>query len=138
MAGRNRLIRKAILTILWESEEPLTKEQIMQKIEHDTGRFYINSEPTSNTIGSLLSKSTQIISDGETTVFAGDGRNRKVPTFVINRSLIKTEEDLLMTTPYQLLDDADKVRCAVCRSCGRKRLLSNTTLCLECHRADVG
>lgn len=138
MAGRNRLIRKAILTILWESDKALTKEEILTAIEADTGRFYINATPTSNTIGSLLSKSTQIIRGEQTTVFAGDGRNRKVPTFAINRSLIKTERDLLLTTPFGLLDDDDKLRAVVCVGCARKRIPQCVDLCLECFNATLG
>lgn len=135
MAGRNKSVRKAILVILFESDEPLTKTQVLESLEKQKGRFLLNSQPTSNSIGSLLAKSSQIIRGEEISVFAGDGRNRKTPTFLINRSLIKCEEDLLLTTPYKLLSQEDQKRCNVCVECARMRILSSETLCLECHRA---
>ncbi len=135
MAGNNRYVRKAILTLLWESDVALTKEEILERINANKGRFLITSQPTSQTLGSLLAKSTQIVRADDVKVFAGDGRNRKMPTFTINRSLIKTEDELEMTTPYQLLHKDRKHLASVCHSCARRRILSSETLCLECHRA---
>jgi len=134
MAGNNRYVRKAILTLLWESDRPLTKEEILSQINEDRGRFLINSQPTSNTLGSLLAKSTQIVRADDVKVFAGDGRNRKMPTFTINRSLIKTEDELEMTTPWQLLPKDRQGDASICQSCARRRILATETACLECHR----
>jgi len=138
MSATNSRIRRAILDVLWESDISLTKEQIASVIEKERGRWNLNSCPTSNTMGSLLTKSTQIVKGEPVMVFAGDGRNRRMPTFLINRSLIKCEEDLRLTTPYNLLTDAEKEQCIVCPSCARKRLPYADGLCLECSRTTEG
>ena len=133
MAGNNRMVRRAIAKILWDADKPLTKEEVLSVLLE--GSFNITTEPTANSLGSLLSKNPQIKKSDNVRVFSGDGRYRSVPSFVINRELIKEESDILLTFPHNALSKKEKALATVCKQCGRTRIFPNgENKCLHCIR----
>ena len=133
MAGNNRSVRRAICEILWRAETPLTKEQILTHLIEE--KWALLTQPTANSLGSLLSKNPQIKKCDNERIFSGDGRYRSVPTFEINRDLIHEYNDILLTYPHNALMKRERELAVVCKSSGRTRIFpEGENQCLHCIR----
>ena len=134
MAGNNATVRRSIAYLLWKETEPLTKEEILTRLIE--GGYGLNTEPTGNSLGSLLSKNPQVSRADNQRVFCGDGRFRSVPTFLLNRELIREYEDILLTFPINALKKGEKELASICLGCGRTRIKPvDSETCLLCLRS---
>jgi hypothetical protein len=136
MAGNNKVLRRAIVAILWESQEPLSKEEIIKRVVES--KDFKNMSPSSATVGTILNKNNpQVIKSGTIRLFCGDGRWRRKPLFSINHALIKEEGDILLTTPINALSPLERERATMCAGCSRMRIMpSGQDTCLECLRSE--
>lgn len=135
MAGTNKTLRRAIPIILWRSSEPLTKEEIMKQLNESSE--YINVNPTSASMGSILNNNPQVVKVDTIRVFCGDGRWRRKPRFGLNRSLIRERSDIVLTLPANALYPDERARATMCLSCSRHRIKPDgSDECLECARTE--
>jgi hypothetical protein len=134
MAGNNSTVRRSIAYLLWDETKALTKEEILSRLI--TGGWGLITEPTGNSLGSLLAKNPQVKRGENQRVFCGDGRFRSVPTFLLNRELIQEYEDILLTLPINALRKSERELASICRGCGRTRVKpTGSETCLICLRS---
>jgi len=134
MAGNNSTVRRSIAYLLWGETKSLTKEEILGLLLE--GGWGLITEPTGNSLGSLLAKNPQIQRGENQRVFCGDGRFRSVPTFLLNRELIHEYEDILLTLPINALRKNERDMATICRGCGRTRIKpADSDTCLICLRS---
>ena len=131
MAGYNRRVRRAIVEILW-FEGPLTKDEVHTRLENHQS---INSVPSPNSLGALLSKNPQVIKVGSITMENLSGKRKRETQFDVNRVLIQEKSDILHTLPLNALLKYETPLASKCPSCGRSRIFrENETQCLHCLR----
>lgn len=134
MAGHNKTLRRAIPEILWKAEEPLTKEEIMRELKSP---IYINLNPSSASLGTILNNNPQVIKVDTVRVFCGDGRFRRKPRFGLNRSLIRSKSEIVLTLPINALLPDERLKATLCLLCSRHRIKpEGSEECLECSRAE--
>jgi len=131
MAGYNRRVRRAIVEILWE-EGPLTKEEVTSRLRKHQS---VNSVPSPNSLGALLSKNPQVIKVGQELVENLTGKRENRTQFDVNRVLIQEKSDILHTLPLNALLKREIGLVSKCPTCGRSRILrENESSCLHCLR----
>ena len=132
MAGYNARIRRHLIKILWDIEEPLTKQEITTHLKN---RCNLLSTPSPISLGTILSRNPQVNSDKSIIITTGDGRRRRVPQYEVNYDLIREESDILLTLPFNALTKKEKEHAVLCHGCGRKRYFTeDMERCLECLR----
>ena len=135
MAGNNRTVRRAIIKILWDNARPMTKAEILTCIKND---YRIPSLPSTQSLGSLLSKNPQVIKADTEIVLCGDGRRRRTVRYAVNRDLIFEENDIMLTLPHNALYKKDRGNAIQCKTCGRVRIMPpNSEVCLHCVRRNA-
>ena len=132
MAGNNRTVRRAIIKILWDNARPMTKAEILTCIKND---FRIPSLPSTQSLGSLLSKNPQVIKADTEIVLCGDGRRRRTVRYAVNRDLIHDESDIMLTLPHNALYKVERSQATQCKGGGRVRIKPpDSIVCLHCIR----
>ena len=132
MAGYNARIRRHLIQILWDTEEPLTKQEITTHLKN---RCKLVSTPSPISLGTILSRNPQVNSSKSVIITTGDGRRRRVPQYEVNYDLIREEVDILLTLPFNALTKKEQEHAVLCRGCGRSRYFTeDMERCLECLR----
>ena len=135
MAGYNARIRRHLIQILWDVEEPLTKQEITTHLKN---RCNLLSTPSPISLGTILSRNPQVNSSMSVIITTGDGRRRRVPQYEVNYDLIMEEKDILLTLPYNALTPVEQAHAVLCRGCGRRRYFEeDMERCLECLRFPI-
>ena len=131
MSANNKRVRRAIVKILW-IYGPMTKHTLADKLQDLKS---VRQVPSPNSLSALLCKNTQVVSMGSEKVESISGVKTKHMIFGINTDLIRSEEDLILTTPYNIMTPSQKKKAVKCPTCGRRRLLpENSDSCLRCIR----
>ena len=131
MAVRNKVCRRLILEALF-NHGAMTRTEMF---DHLNKHHNLLRENTEHSIGSLMFKSSQIIETDTVVSFTDSGNKVILKKMDIDRSVIKTTEDLVMSMPNGLLTKAElkKYEIGRCPTCARQRILE-THECLECNR----
>jgi hypothetical protein len=131
MSANNKRVRRAIVQILW-AHGPMTKETLADKLQDIKS---IRQVPSPNSLSALLSKNPQVISVGTEKVVSANGVSSKHMVFAIDSYLIQDEDDLLYTTPHNIMSPSQKKDATKCSTCGRTRILPpESASCLHCIR----
>tara|TARA_R100001443_G_C3357152_1_gene178217 strand:+ start:501 stop:935 length:435 start_codon:yes stop_codon:yes gene_type:complete len=132
MTAHNARIRRELIYILWDVDEPLTKQEITTHLEK---RMKLINAPSAISLGTILSRNPQVNSEKTVIITTGDGRRRRVPQYEINSELIYEIEDIIFTLPYNALTKKEQESAVLCKGCGRRRYFDNDMdLCLQCTR----
>lgn len=107
----------------------MNKGEIYQRIMEENRLLKI---PTEHSISSLLHKSCQVVEVGKVVVETESG-NRAIHTlFDINRDIITSHDELVMSMPDKLLTPTESHGLIRCLSCARKRKEYTDGQCLFC------
>ena len=132
MAAYNARIRRELINILWDVDEPLTKQEITT---HLMNRLNLLSTPSPISLGTILSRNPQVNSEKSVIITTGDGRRRRVPQYEVNFELIRDYNDILFTLPFNALSKEEAACAKQCTKCGRRRYFEeHLEYCLECTR----
>ena len=132
------MVRRAIIDILWLNQRPMTKEEILTELitAPPEKHYFVGTQPTTNSLGSLLAKNPQIRRVGHERILSGDGRKRAVSLYQVNTDLIHEHSDILLTLPHNALSKLERPLALVCGGCGRTRIFpEGENRCLHCLRA---
>ena len=133
MSANNKRVRRAIIKILWQYG-PMTKERLADKLQEHKS---IRQVPSPNSLSALLCKNPQVVSFGSERVETITGAKATHMLFGIDSHLIQSEEDLLYSTPHNIMSPSQKKDAVKCPTCGRRRILPhNESRCLHCVRDD--
>jgi hypothetical protein len=80
-----------------------------------------------------MNKNSQVIPVGTEIAITETGNKTTHILFDVNRDLIKSPEDLIMTMPVSILSKEESVDACRCPKCARVRKLCESGVCLECH-----
>ncbi len=94
-------------------------------LEHYKFEFLLNN--------SIMNKNSQVIPVGTEIAITETGNKTTHILFDVNRDLIKSPEDLIMTMPVSILSKEESVDACRCPKCARVRKLCESGVCLECH-----
>jgi len=131
--ARNVRIRRLIAEILFTNGS-MTKTQMFSFLEKN---HRLLKEPTEHSISSMLNKNSQVIPVGTAIAFTESGNKTTHTLFDVNREVIHTYQDLVMTMPVALLTVDEAKQTNRCPTCARVRILAINGLCLECrHTTD--
>ena len=132
MTAHNARIRRELIHILWDVDEPLTKQEITTHLER---RMKLINTPSAISLGTILSRNPQVNSDKSVIITTGDGRRRRVPQYEVNSELIIEESDILFTLPFNALTKKEQESAVLCKGCGRRRYFTDDMeVCLQCTR----
>tara|TARA_Y100000593_G_scaffold24285_3_gene48357 strand:- start:211 stop:609 length:399 start_codon:yes stop_codon:yes gene_type:complete len=132
MSANNARVRRVVLNILW-NEGPLTKEAIMDRLSQDN-----RLQPSNQSLGSILSKSHQIVVSGKSKVLTTTGIKRSRNLFDIDRSWIFSLEELRFTYPLNMMTKTESREAKRCKGCSRVRLIpEGSEKCLSCERRSL-
>ena len=133
MAKNNARLRRRIAYILFE-HGPLTRIQVCEQL-HEEGLF--REVPSESSLAALISKNTQVVSVGNEKIELSNGTFVRNMKFDVDRNLIKSEEDILLTMPYSSMTNRQKKDAVRCSSCKQLRLMPDMQKCLICDRRGV-
>ena len=128
MRGRNTILRRILLETLWK-HGAMNKSEIYQRIMDENRLLKI---PTEHSISSLLHKSCQVVEVGKVVVETESGNRATHTLFDINRDIIKSERELVMSMPDKLLTAEESHDVIRCLECARKRKDYLDGRCLFC------
>ena len=132
MAAYNARIRRELINILWDVDEPLTKQELTT---HLMNRLNLLSTPSPISLGTILSRNPQVNSEKSVIITTGDGRRRRVPQYEVNFELIREYDDIVFTLPFNALTKKEAEHAKQYTKCGRKRYFTESMeYCLECTR----
>jgi len=132
MTSHNARIRRELIYILWDIDEPLTKQEITT---HLMRRLKLINKPSAISLGTILSRNPQVNSSKSVVITTGDGRRRRVPQYEVNYDLIIEEEDIIFTLPFNALTKKEQKQAVLCKGCGRRRYFTeDMEKCLQCTR----
>ena len=125
--ARNVRIRRLVAEILF-SKGAMTKTQMFGYLNK---HYKLLKEPTEHSLSSIMNKNSQVISIGTEVAVTESGNKTTHILFDVNRDIIKTYDDLVMTMPFTLLSKQESKRAFRCPSCARVRIFVGDE-CLEC------
>jgi len=129
MSANNRRIRRVIVDLLWK-HGPLTRNELSSLLHKSRG---IREVPSDTSLSSLLSKNVQLISVGSVKVENIAGATTYHMSFDIDRDLIKTKDDILLTRPPSCMTGYQRKRAQRCSVCGRHRIFpKDSVVCFHC------
>jgi len=105
-----------------------------QMYEHIHKNYKLLKEPTEHSLSSIMNKNCQVIPVGTEVTITETGNKTLHTLFDINRDLITTKEELIMSMPVGILTKKESDGVARCHQCARTRILMDSGLCLECHK----
>jgi len=131
MSANNKRIRRVIVDLLFEFG-PSTKERMAELLQQKKN---VRSIPSPHTLSALLSKNPQIIAIGKEEVENIVGIKAKHLIYDINRNLIQSKDDIMLTRTPTIMTPHQKTLARKC-GCGRLRVFPDGyDECLHCLRA---
>ena len=132
MSANNKRVRRIIVDILWEYGA-MTKEGMAAMLSKTKN---IRTVPSPHSLSALLSKNPQIVQIGSTKVENAIGTSAYHLVYDINRKVIKSKEDIMLTRSPTVMTPAQMKEAEQC-SCGKIRIFPvNETRCLHCIRKE--
>ena len=129
--NNNKRVRRAIVEILLK-EGGCTREQVAYHLQNYKG---VKNVPSPNSLSALMSKNPQVVIIGREKVEMTIGVNTHHMLFDIDREVIKTEEDLILTRPISVMTPSERRKAKQCRACARTRILpEDSDECITCIR----
>ncbi len=132
MSANNRRIRRVIVELLYEHGE-MTKEKMADLL----GRIKsVRTVPSPHSLSALMAKNSQIVVVGKELVENAVGTKAIHLVYDINRKLIQSKDDIILTRSLTVMSPSEKEKCQKCK-CGRIRVFpTDSTVCLHCIRQD--
>lgn len=110
----------------------MTKDQLATYLATEKS---IRTIPSPHSLAALCSKNVQVVTVGSEKVENAVGIPQKHAVYDINRDLIKSKEDIVLTRATGTMTPKEKRDAVKCDCCGRVRLLpENSDVCLWCVR----
>lgn len=129
--NNNKRVRRAIVEILLE-HGACTREQVAEHLQNYKG---VKNVPSPNSLSALMSKNPQVVIVGREKVEMTIGVNTHHMLFDIDREIIKTKEDLILTRPISVMTPSERRKSVQCSQCARTRILpEGSDICLTCSR----
>jgi len=127
---RNKQVRRIIVETLWV-QGPMTKGQMYSYIEINHNLL---KEPTEHSLSSIMNKNSQVVNVGFEIAMTESGNKASHVLFDIDRDMIKTHRELIMTMPISILHASELRGVGRCPLCARKRILTSNKICLMCQK----
>lgn len=129
--NNNKRVRRAIVELLYK-HGACTREQVAEHLQNYKG---VKNVPSPNSISALMSKNPQVVIVGREKVEMTNGINTYHFQFDIDRKVIQSEEDLILTRPLSVMTPSERRQAIQCECCGRTRVLPDGQQpCLSCRR----
>ena len=112
----------------------MTRIQVCEAL-HDEGLF--REVPSESSLAALISKNTQVVSVGDAKIELSNGSFVRNMLFDVDRDLIKSEEDIVLTMPYSSMTNKQKSESSRCPCCKQIRIMADMEKCLICQRRGV-
>ncbi len=133
MSANNTRVRRIIAEILFE-HGPLTKEGVAKWLGKEKS---VRTIPSPHSLASLLCKNVQIISVGAEIVENTSGIKAKHLLYDINRSLVKSMDELTYSRSPTIMTPKEKKNSRRCE-CGRQRVFPpESDVCIHCVRHET-
>lgn len=126
--ARNVRVRRLVAEILY-SNGAMTKTKMFSYLANN---HKLLKEPTEHSLSSIMNKNSQVIRVGTEIAVTESGNKTTHILFDVNRDIIKTYDDLVMTMPFTLLTKEESKGACRCPKCARVRIPSSGQVCLEC------
>lgn len=131
--NNNKRVRRAIVELLLE-HGPATREEVAELLQNYKG---VKNVPSPNSLSALMSKNPQVVIVGKQKVEMTLGINTHHMMFDIDRVVIKTKDDLILTRPISVMTPSERRKAIQCKDCGRTRIMpKGSNKCLACHRRE--
>jgi|TARA_R100001163_G_C5068132_1_gene207962 hypothetical protein len=131
--NNNKRVRRAIVELLLE-HGPATREEVAELLQNYKG---VKNVPSPNSLSALMSKNPQVVIVGKQKVEMTLGINTQHMLFDIDRQVIKTKDDLILTRPISVMTPSERRVAIQCQGCGRTRIMpKGSDLCITCVRRD--
>tara|TARA_B100001094_G_C18150787_1_gene783559 strand:- start:243 stop:650 length:408 start_codon:yes stop_codon:yes gene_type:complete len=129
--NNNKRVRRAIVELLLK-HGPATREEVAELLQNYKG---VKNVPSPNSLSALMSKNPQVVIVGKQKVEMTLGINTHHMLFDIDREVIKTKDDLILTRPISVMTPTERREATQCPSCAKTRILPNgETKCIACIR----
>jgi len=129
LAANNGNMRRNVVDIV-RRFGPMNQEQVMGKLEE----FKI-ALPSPNSLSSILSKSSQIKAVGKERLKVWVKGKKEFTIYDVDRRIIKCWNDILYSSPLNMLSKTEKASAERCPDCGRKRVFRpGDCRCISCLR----
>ena len=133
---RNKEIRRLVLETLFHNGS-MTKGQMF---DHLKTHYRLLKEPTEHSLSSIMQKNCQIVKVGKTVVHTQTGSSTKHALFDVDRVLIDSYQDLVLTMPIGIVtkDELEAFGKMRCHTCARERLrppFDSGGKCFQCHNS---
>ena len=132
MSAYNTRVRRIIAEILFENG-PLTREGVAKHLGSENS---IRTIPSPHSLSSLLCKNVQIKSVGSEIVENTSGLKAKHLLYDIDRSLVKSLDELTYSRNPAIMTPKEKRDSRKC-DCGRQRVFPpESDVCIHCARTE--
>lgn len=131
--NNNKRVRRAIVELLLE-HGPATREEVAELLQNYKG---VKNVPSPNSLSALMSKNPQVVIVGKQKVEMTLGINTQHMLFDIDRQVIKSKDDLILTRPISVMTPSERRVAIQCQGCGRTRIMpKGGEVCISCVRRD--
>ena len=129
--NNNKRVRRAIVELLLE-HGPATREEVAELLQNYKG---VKNVPSPNSISALMSKNPQVVIVGKQKVEMTVGINTQHMLFDIDREVIKTKDDLILTRPISVMTPSERKKAKQCSMCAKTRIMpTDKNNCIACIR----
>jgi len=129
--NNNKRVRRAIVELLLE-HGPATREEVAELLQNYKG---VKNVPSPNSLSALMSKNPQVVIVGKQKVEMTLGINTHHMLFDIDREVIKTRDDLILTRPISVMTPSERRKAIQCSTCAKTRIMpEDETTCIACIR----
>ncbi len=131
--NNNKRVRRAIVELLLEYG-PATREEVAELLQTYKG---VKNVPSPHSLSALMSKNPQVVIVGKQKVEMTLGINTHHMLFDIDRQVIKTKDDLILTRPISVMTPSERKVAIQCQTCGRTRIMpKESSQCISCSRQE--
>lgn len=129
--NNNKRVRRAIVELLLE-HGPATREEVAELLQNYKG---VKNVPSPNSLSALMSKNPQVVIVGKQKVEMTVGINTQHMLFDIDREVIKTKDDLILTRPISVMTPSERSKAKQCPVCAKTRIMpTDENHCIACIR----
>ncbi len=95
----------------------------------------VKNVPSPNSLSALMSKNPQVVIVGKQKVEMTVGINTQHMLFDIDREVIKTKDDLILTRPISVMTPSERSKAKQCPVCAKTRIMpTDENHCIACIR----